>query len=755
MLGSIRKFAADRKGAFAIQFALMVVPLTVCTGLAVDGGRAFLARYELAQALDAAALAVGSTGTGTQAQLQQLAQTYVNANFGAKHDEEVLVTLGDNAAGVVVNLKGEVDINTYFMPLIGKDKVKVKAESTIRRGGNSIEVALALDITGSMYEYPAGDTSQRKIDALKDAADILIDTVVALPASQPPNTQIHSRVAIVPWSNNVYVGSTLAPTLRGAVVAPTTDVPSATWKKSTTAIASATWRSGAEFTITRIRRVGTSPNYRIEVTVSDTNTATLANNDIIGLFVTAPGTNSFNSLNNGRYKVSDKAGSGTVASPYTFRLKNYNNDSYVTAPTGTVTNATAGKTQECLTSNCTVRITTSGNHGLAANDFVYISGEAAPYTGLNSSIGAPWTVSSGSTGATLYVQNTSGTQPNGPALSLNNTGTGGTAGSGYGCFTSKCSIRVTMPGHGLEDGAYFRVRNVQPSTWAAEMDNTSSMSGTSSAWQIEQMSGDTFVLKNSEGGMTANYTANSGDRTCFAAGCQWTQYKNLDGAWTLRQITNCVTERVGTNAATDVAAGANNFLGRHYDGDGSSACSSADPIMGLDDDRQDLKDKIADLSTHGVTAGHIGIAWGWYAVSDAWRNVLPVAQAEFQPSVVNTENLSRIVVFMSDGEFNAAHCGGAGSADFGSDNETDDRDANCNAGTSPFDQAKAICDNMRDEKIRVFTVGFDVPEDSDAWEFMQYCATEETDAYLAATGAQLTTAFQEIAADIARLRIAR
>jgi hypothetical protein len=62
---------------------------------------------------------------------------------------------------------------------------------------------------------------------------------------------------------------------------------------------------------------------------------------------------------------------------------------------------------------------------------------------------------------------------------------------------------------------------------------------------------------------------------------------------------------------------------------------------------------------------------------------------------------------------------------------------------------------MRDEKIRVFTVGFDVPEDSDAWEFMQYCATEETDAYLAATGAQLTTAFQEIAADIARLRIAR
>ena len=61
MLGSIGRFLKNRDGAFAMQFALMVVPLTVCTGLAIDGGRAFLARYELSSSLDAAALAVGST----------------------------------------------------------------------------------------------------------------------------------------------------------------------------------------------------------------------------------------------------------------------------------------------------------------------------------------------------------------------------------------------------------------------------------------------------------------------------------------------------------------------------------------------------------------------------------------------------------------------------------------------------------------------------------------------------------------------
>ena len=53
MFGSISKFVANKRGAFALQFAMMAIPLTVCTGLAIDGGRAFLARFELAAALDA------------------------------------------------------------------------------------------------------------------------------------------------------------------------------------------------------------------------------------------------------------------------------------------------------------------------------------------------------------------------------------------------------------------------------------------------------------------------------------------------------------------------------------------------------------------------------------------------------------------------------------------------------------------------------------------------------------------------------
>src|SRR5690348_10717490 len=147
MLGTVKKFIADRKGAFAMQFALMVVPLTVCTGLAIDGGRAFLARFELASALDAAALAVGST-YNSGADLEAIAKKFVNTNFRTEHDDPIDVEVVTTDTSVKVT--GKVTINTYFMPLVGQPTVTVEAESEVRRGGSNIEVAMALDITGSM-----------------------------------------------------------------------------------------------------------------------------------------------------------------------------------------------------------------------------------------------------------------------------------------------------------------------------------------------------------------------------------------------------------------------------------------------------------------------------------------------------------------------------------------------------------------------------------------------------------------------------
>src|SRR5690242_16175520 len=148
MFGSVKKFLRDRRGAFAIQFALMVVPLTVCTGLAIDGGRAFLARFELESALDDAALAVGSTVSTDNNALNALAKTYVNANFKTPHNGPIVLTLTPSSD--LVTLHGTVTLDNYFMPIVGQPTVTVSAESEVRRGGRNIEVSLALDITASM-----------------------------------------------------------------------------------------------------------------------------------------------------------------------------------------------------------------------------------------------------------------------------------------------------------------------------------------------------------------------------------------------------------------------------------------------------------------------------------------------------------------------------------------------------------------------------------------------------------------------------
>jgi hypothetical protein len=171
-------------GAFALQFALAIrlrsaqaSPSTVVVPSL---------RFELASALDAAALAVDPPQEG--ADLDAIAAKFVERNFRTEHDEPIELELvevdGDEETLI---LRGSVTINTYFMPIVGQPYVTVSAESQVRRGGSDVEVALALDITGSM--------NATRLAGLKSAANILINEVV-----NPVQEPFFSKVAIVPWS---------------------------------------------------------------------------------------------------------------------------------------------------------------------------------------------------------------------------------------------------------------------------------------------------------------------------------------------------------------------------------------------------------------------------------------------------------------------------------------------------------------------------------------------------------------------------
>lgn len=120
---TIRNFLKDRRGATAVTFGLMLVPILGMTGLAVDYTRASSDRSRLQNAADSAALAGASVFTGANVQAaQDRATAYLRANLGAEADN---VTMSFSAENQLVNVGIRGETNSLFMQVLNKDKVDI------------------------------------------------------------------------------------------------------------------------------------------------------------------------------------------------------------------------------------------------------------------------------------------------------------------------------------------------------------------------------------------------------------------------------------------------------------------------------------------------------------------------------------------------------------------------------------------------------------------------------------------------------
>jgi len=238
--------------------------------------------------------------------------------------------------------------------------------------------------------------------------------------------------------------------------------------------------------------------------------------------------------------------------------------------------------------------------------------------------------------------------------------------------------------------------------------------------------------------------------TCTTPGCASFKFTNASGSLKTFAISNCVTERAGAEAYTDAAPSVA-FLGRNYPSSANPCLSST--ITPLSTDRAALKSKIDGLSAAGSTAGHIGLAWGWYMVSPNFASLWPAAS---QPAAYGADRLLKVVVLMTDGAFNTTYCNGVISRDSGSGSGSSADHINCNAPNGDaFSQARTLCANMKAQGVIIYTVGFDVGAAADAEAIVRECATDAEHVYLPSTGADLRTAFHAIGEDISRLRISR
>jgi Flp pilus assembly protein TadG len=322
------------------------------------------------------------------------------------------------------------------------------------------------------------------------------------------------------------------------------------------------------------------------------------------------------------------------------------------------------------------------------------------------------------------------------------------------CARADCNIVITMARHGLSPDGDAAVLSGMGGLSQLN-DIGFRVAGVSATMATLALDASQAQLANAPMGGAA-YTS-GGQLVCGVDGCSNRDFVNAAGTWTRFPGTTCVSERAGAQAYTDAAPSTSSWVGRSYAGTGNACPASR--IVPLTNVKKTLTDAINGMSAVGSTAGHIGLAWGWYLVSPTFG----LWSGAGAPAAYDSTKTLKAVVLMTDGEFNTPYFRGviAGDAGVGSGGADTHINQPATNGSS-FDQAYRLCQNMKAAGVIVYTVGFDIgaaqnmtgPIDS-AGELMARCATNPDRAFQASSSTDLSDAFRDIGRDITRLRISR
>jgi Flp pilus assembly protein TadG len=185
----MRRFLSDVKGNVAILFALATLPVMGAMGAAVDYSVANAQRTAMQASLDATALALARMMPLSQNELNQRGMDFFKANLGTTPINNVTLTIASSTGKL--NLVAQGVYKPELVSVLGLNEFPINARAEAKWGIGKVEVALALDNTGSM-------ASQGKITQLKIAAHNLLNTLQAAAA-----TPSDAKVAIVPFNYQI------------------------------------------------------------------------------------------------------------------------------------------------------------------------------------------------------------------------------------------------------------------------------------------------------------------------------------------------------------------------------------------------------------------------------------------------------------------------------------------------------------------------------------------------------------------------
>lgn len=348
--GRGRGFLRSEHGNVAMLFALACLVIFPLVGFAIDFSRVIVEKHKLQQATDAAALAAAHDAFMSEEDRRKVIDAHLN-HLQDVLGRDVSYDFSQDAEGRI-SLVTRISVNTTLAKIMGKDEVDITVRSDAVEGGADIEVAMVLDITGSM--------TGNRITALRAAANDLVDIVVK--DEQEP---YYTKVSMVPYSVAVNVGD-YADDVRGAITPGRN-------------ITGATWQVGAQKSISGAKRAN-------PVVITSN-----AHGFVTGDRVWISGVSGMTQLNKKVYTV-------TLVNANSFRLTGVNGSSYKNYSSG-------GIIRKCLNTNCEVTVT-ANNHGLSNGDHVWISGVNG-MSQINQTTNGTWQVS-GVTANTYVLEDSVG-----------------------------------------------------------------------------------------------------------------------------------------------------------------------------------------------------------------------------------------------------------------------------------------------------------------------------------------------------------
>ncbi len=201
LLTSFRQFwsgSRSRAGNVAIIFSLAIVPIVGGIGAALDYSMANSNRTSMQKALDSTALALAKLMPLSQAQLDEKGWQIFSANLGT-----LKVNMPQSGLVITTPTIGKINLvaTGQYTPQIsgfmGVNAFPVSVNTEVQWGMKKLELALALDNTGSMDD-------NNKMTELKKAAKNLL-SILQVSVLNPGDV----KIAIIPFHGQVRVDTSV------------------------------------------------------------------------------------------------------------------------------------------------------------------------------------------------------------------------------------------------------------------------------------------------------------------------------------------------------------------------------------------------------------------------------------------------------------------------------------------------------------------------------------------------------------------